>query len=629
VARDAELIALETQFVELDAPGDAPARLALLAQLAAAYARLVRRRDAGLCAIRAIWEAPAEAAPGLLEAWISRDAAVRPAALDELLAIAAPEPDDVRRVAAIAATARPAAIGDAHRVQRWLDAHDPVLDARTQWLARLGLARLAGGDPLGLAHARDRILARLAGGLSVEHELPGLLRLAERRGALGHAGDRLTRALDELAQRLGKTRRRRSITEAPAQLTGAYVQCQLAYGYARVGEPGRARERIAAAHEALAAVQGDPVHAYLAAAFTARVEQAIAGAPPEAPLPEPITAQLAALDRMARYKVDRLREASHILEPVARLDALGTFSLHHDVHGREFDAVRAIAEPRARRRAIAALVDTAENEPGERARLIDGVLDAILELGEADAVPIVQRVWPLIADVEPARRATLYAEALVVAGHFGRADLVPRGLDRLAAALPGVAGDDLARALHVSVRALRRIGLRDDVARLLADAERALPATAPDALRGRLALAAGLAYLGDTARAAPILAQAGEAISADFQALADPKRPTPTGPMRPLELTRALALAYAYMPIPSALAGIATLATYFKDVTDIFGTNSHYCLSVLHFVESLVLAITSEDLAIGEAGRRFVEDDEHLIRRRLHHDLAATQEAAR
>ena len=42
---------------------------------------------------------------------------------------------------------------------------------------------------------------------------------------------------------------------------------------------------------------------------------------------------------------------------------------------------------------------------------------------------------------------------------------------------------------------------------------------------------------------------------------------------------------------------------------------------MLNFVESLVLGITSDDLALGEAGRRFVEDDEHLIRRRLHRDL--------
>ncbi len=88
-----------------------------------------------------------------------------------------------------------------------------------------------------------------------------------------------------------------------------------------------------------------------------------------------------------------------------------------------------------------------------------------------------------------------------------------------------------------------------------------------------------------------------------------------------LEVIRALALAYAQAPLSQALAGIGELATYFKDISDSHSTNSHYCLSVLDFVESLVLGVMSDDLALGEAGRRFIEDDEHLIRRRLHRDL--------
>src|SRR6185503_7904301 len=93
-----------------------------------------------------------------------------------------------------------------------------------------------------------------------------------------------------------------------------------------------------------------------------------------------------------------------------------------------------------------------------------------------------------------------------------------------------------------------------------------------------------------------------------------------------LELTRALALAYAQAPLRNALGGIAELADQLRDITDSLGTNSHYCLSVLHFVESLVLGITSDDLALSDAARRFVEDDEHLIRRRVHRDLEALRD---
>src|SRR5207237_5617399 len=129
-----------------------------------------------------------------LDVWITSDGGLaQKGGLDRVLALAEPATDDVRAVAALVARAPyggPAAqpvTKDPHRVQRWLDDHDGDLDARTLWLSRVGLARLAGGDQLGLAHARDRILARLAGGLPVERELPAFLRFAGRTGALGNA----------------------------------------------------------------------------------------------------------------------------------------------------------------------------------------------------------------------------------------------------------------------------------------------------------------------------------------------------------------------------------------------------------------------------------------------------------
>ncbi|HEU0030181.1 MAG TPA: hypothetical protein VFQ53_06095 [Kofleriaceae bacterium] len=616
VAVDAQLAKLEADFVALDAPADAPERLELLEQLGHAYARLKRRRDAGLCFARAVWELHGAAANERLDAWIAADLGRADLAktLDGQLSNASPGQDDVRLVAAIAARAPAPVQKDPHRVVRWLDDHDGELDARTLWLARSSLARLAGGDTLGLAHARDRILARLAGGLPVERELPSFLRFAGRSGALGNAsGEHLGKALSQLAEKVTSTRRKRSPVEAPVAYTGAYVNYQLAHGFARIGQHVRARALVTEAKTALAPVATDAVHAYLSAAFEARVEQAIAGVPPETPLPEPLGAQLAALDRVARYKVDRLREASRILEPLERPDAIGAFSKRqHDSRGPEFAALRALSDSTARGKEIARLVEVASTaiEP-EKARLLDGCFDVLLELPESGAVPILARAWPMIATLPEPRRAVLYGEALVVAGHFGRTELIPKMLDALAEAIRAVPGTELARVLDQSLRALRRIGLRREIAELLADVENALD-TGTASMQGRLAVASGLAYLGDTARALPILEQAKKTLAESMTLTAR------------LELTRALAQAYAQAPINEALGAIAELAGQLRDITDSFGTNSHYCLSVLHFVESLVLGIASDDLALGEAGRRFVEDDEHLIRRRLHRDLGGS-----
>lgn len=622
---DEELAAIETEFVALDAPADAPGRIGLLARLGAAYARLGRRRDAGLCFARAAWEATAADAPARLDAWIAADlhGAAADGALARILAAAAPSSDDVRLVAAIVARATPAVTRDPHRVQRWLDDHDQELDARSLWLARSSLARLAGGDVLALAHARDRILARLAGGLPVERELPAFLRYAGRRGALGTAsGEHLRDALDELAARLAKTKRKRGPIEAPLELTMGYVGFIFAHGFARIGNPDRARAGIEASTAALADVRSDPVHAYLIAAYTARIEQAVAGDPPETPMPDAVVAQLEALDNttLDRYKADRLRESSWILEPVQRQDAILAFTRKHDSRGAEFSALRALPEVAARGKALDALVTaaaaadstaTVAEKDADRERLLSGVFEHLLELPEAIATPILVRAWPQIHALPEPRRALLYTGALVAAAHFGRAELVPELLRGLAGAIRLAVGLDLERVVQRSVRTLRRIGLRAELGELLANAQASLVAKDAQALRGRLALATGMAFLGDVERALPIFEEARAAIQ---------KAPQ-TRILERLDLLRAVALAYTQTPVATALACIADLSTQWKDITDGLGTSSHYCISVLHFVESLVLGITSDDLALGEAGRRFVEDDEHLIRRRLHRDL--------
>nr|HEX4316194.1 hypothetical protein [Kofleriaceae bacterium] len=610
---DAELAALEAAFVALDAPADAPERLVLFERLGAGYARVRRRRESALCFARAVWEVRGDAEHAKLDAWLASDLhGVAPAtALASALGQAEPQLDDVRLVAVLAARGAPAVAADPHRVTRWLDDHDGDLDARSLWLARAGLAALAGGDQLALAHARDRILARLAGGLPVERELPAFLRLAGRSGALGNAsGEQLGNALEDLVQRVARTKRKRTPVEAPVAYTNAYAGFQIAHGFARIGQHQRARQLVDESTRGLAPVHTDPVHAYLIAAFATRVDQAIAGLPPETSLGDVLEARLAAFDRVMRYKIDRLREASWILSPTERPEAIAAYASNlTDSRGAEFDALRAIHELAARAQAIGALVDKARTaDAAEQGRLVDGILDVLPELPETNAVPLLQRTVPMIANVVAAQRARLYAEALVAAGHFGRAELVRDLLEQLSLALRDVPPQDLHRVLTPSLRALRRIGLRAETAELLARAEAGMPPARGDTLRGRLAIASGLAFLGD-ARALPMLEQARRALD------------TPLIPVERLELIRSLALAYAQAPLHTALAGISDLAGQLKDITDHFGTNTHFCLSVLHVVESLVLGLASDDLALGESGRRFVEDDEHLIRRRLHRDL--------
>jgi hypothetical protein len=91
-----------------------------------------------------------------------------------------------------------------------------------------------------------------------------------------------------------------------------------------------------------------------------------------------------------------------------------------------------------------------------------------------------------------------------------------------------------------------------------------------------------------------------------------------------LQITRALSSALGHTPLDHAVPALAKLLPHFAHITDQYATTStHFCLSVVNFTESLVLGYVSDDLALGETGRRWLDEDEYLVRRRIHRDLAA------
>ena len=56
-------------------------------------------------------------------------------------------------------------------------------------------------------------------------------------------------------------------------------------------------------------------------------------------------------------------------------------------------------------------------------------------------------------------------------------------------------------------------------------------------------------------------------------------------------------------------------------IKDQLTTQSHYFLLHLNVVESVVLAVVSDDFTMGTNARRWLDDDEYLVRKRIHRDL--------
>jgi len=295
---------------------------------------------------------------------------------------------------------------------------------------------------------------------------------------------------------------------------------------------------------------------------------------------------------------------------------IGAFKRGRDVRGPELATVRGLSGL-AKTAAVEALVARVIDDDRDRDRLLEVLLAVLVELPSAQAIDMLARVHPLIESVDSSRRALRYAEALVVAGHFHRGELVRALLDQLGDALRQIEPGQLHGVLEASLRALRRTGLRDEMAELLHDAEAAIARAATDDpvrdVCARLALAGGLAFLGTTEAATATIDEGRRMLSTPM-----------TTPDR-TQVIRAVAQALAQLPLAIATTGIVDLASQLVSITDTYGTNSHYCLSVLHAVESLVGGLASDDLALGDPGRRFLEDDEHLIRRRVFRDLGAAR----
>jgi cellulose synthase operon protein C len=629
-----ELEALVTQeengFLEMEVMADSPARQHAWARLAELYARVQWPRDAGMAWAYAVWEAGIDGAGAVAQRWADTSGGK----LESLLAEKTPNVEQTRAAVShlFAQAAGGATVGRLADWTAFFDRFENDLDVRSFWLARVALSRLSGGDALGLARARDRVLARLQRGLSLDRDVPRLMRVTGVAGAGGAGTERALRVasqLEGLLKAFDETPRKRSPVEAPPHLTRAYVGLEFAWGFARLGSAERARavreqslsvlEKVSSSTDPKE--QNAPVHRYLMRAYSARIDQALEGVSPETPLGPAINGLLPTLEPFQRYKVDRLRQFSHVLEPQERLDATTDFFRAHQNQGaEELAALRGMKDAAELLKGIeerARVAADTQLPVEERARLIDGLLDFLPSVPESQALPLLQHFVSL-SDAMPARlRALLYEDALKVAGHFGRSQLVKQlvaSLGRLFGDLGAEGISELGATLVAGVRSLRRVGLREEAGELLQRASAVLKGEDTRTLIARLGLAGGLAYLGQSSQAMPIIEDAQGRLARGESGLV---------PVDRLRLTRFTARALGHLPTETALPGLLRLAQQLPWVTDAFNTNSHFCLSLVDFADALVLGHVGDDLTLNEATRRFLEEDEYLVRRRVHRDVGS------
>ena len=651
----------EGRFLAMEVPLDAEERRPLWREMASLNAALDRGSDAAVCWANALWEA-IEPPADWLDAWARAEAKASGWGLgdaqapERLMTEPKPSAAAVRALAAGLALAAcdpgrtawsPALRSRLDRVQHFLERHEAAVPVRVAWLAWSSLSRLAGGDVLALARARDRVLERLhAQGLSRDLDLPYFLRFTG-----GESGDRARLARDHLLRLHEPARAWLETGSWTGPYTGALADLIFAYGLTGLGDAEAGGQFLASGLGALP--KNDPVVSWLGKAFEYRVRQAGEGKAAAGPLPVELMTRLdvmgqsgsAAQQKQAktdRYKIDRLRKQSRILEPHEKVDPYRHWHRHLDDVTRELTTVVDLVDRGDLANRMTRLLEV--RPEGESAAIVSAdvlrtALEVSFRLGEPFARGPFARVLPAVDGLRPrlSRQADLLERAIHVAAHFDQPGHLREYVGRFEALLADAderSAADLEPLLGQAFRGLRKLGLRDETDRLLgrmaglilkgrgvgpdgalADAaERTGPGAVrwSRSLRLLLHVAAGWHHLGQPDRARPVLDEARTLLI--------------QGDLPPLDQT-ALAVAYAgslgQAPPADALPRLAELCGRLERIHDTYTVVSHYSAARLALIETIVLTLASDDFLLGESGRRWLEDDEYFVRRRIHREVRA------
>ncbi|MFO0550725.1 MAG: hypothetical protein U0271_20190 [Polyangiaceae bacterium] len=566
--------------------------------LGRAYATAGRTHDAAACFARVVCDAQGELANTAAAAWTElRESPQREAGL----LIAAGIFGDRRALRGTTAATLVTALDTAG---------DGLLDVRAAWLAREAQARLASHDVLGLARARDRALARLERGLSIGRDFPRFVRLAGARGL----GER-ARALESALTMFERTKRPKSPLEADPTRTLAYVRLVVACSLARLGEAARAT----ALGEAPPFAKDDAVHTWLTSALRVRLEQALEGASDHTPLGAELAAAYGALGRLDRYKVDRVRQASRILEPDPTSAPFTTFGENRSDELAALVAKLAAATLPSEAAAVleGALANLEALPPPQRAERVRAAALALLHAPRSVATARARAVTDAARALPSDQRGRALAVAAEIASALDEDEAAAIAVDGLLelceSGEPGTTGA-VARELSRLASVIARAGRAEVVvARLGAVIDR-VAREGPRAIEGWLALVSAVVALGNDAPAAAAVKSALTAAEAVGIPLAERIR-----------ITRGAASIAATV---GDFASVTAASGLWKSATDSYNTNTHLCLSAVEIADAIAWSLAPRGAS--DRARSLAEDDERTVRRRIfEREAAFTAEAAR
>jgi cellulose synthase operon protein C len=619
-------------------------------EFADAFAEANDPAEAAICRLNALWDQEKPEPNGVRDWLLAEASQAGWSVLDIRIGDwlnEEPRPPRIRAVAAYAVWATlqeplPATFTQhLPAVQSYLEANENELPLRAAWLARTALARLTRGDVLALAQTRDRLLSRLhRDGQSLDLDMPAFIRFGESNDA-----DRLDlvrkwlidkqRLIHQWIERLGPDSAASGTSigpfglEAEVRGTQGYADLMLAWALARLGEKiegARLRDRAW-----LTLGDTDAIHTWLKLAFDFRIRQAREGRTSGGALPNELLSRLEAMPDYDRYRVDRLRQHSRILDSTEHINAFWASTLRHYRHWDEWRK-KLIDLPSLAPAPLNDCVKQLLAKSAAENKVLPVVMFYLLDVGgrlDRDlGEQVLQRV-PTALDLlseTSAMRLRLLEKSLLFAASFDRPSAVQPLVQRFVGfverqrGLP--ASERLEGLTSQTFRCLRRLGLKREAYDILGqvhvyltggqdipEVKKRRPDDWPGLMRTLLHIASAYNYCGQEDLGFRII----DPISKDLF----------DGSMSTTERT-ALALTYASvlgnLKVPVALGRFTELFQRLKEIS-VNGWNSHYTRQPLELIDTVLLAIVSDDFTLGPAIRGWLDDDEYLVRQRIHKDL--------
>lgn len=621
------LAELETRFLESGPWQESEPEADTWRALAECNMRLNQWSDAALCWTHCLWTAPQSPAPADAEGWSSVRFSDAPVEIDRILNSELATVAELQSVAArlfqlfstpqSAVELSPEAIPG---LQAGLVRHEGKLPLQARWLAWTALAHLSGHDALMLARARDRLLSDLHDrGLQHDRDVPAFLTRTSAEEPVDARPHSVLEATHEILAAWSA-----ADVHAVADTTGRYIDLIFAYGLATQRQPALTDQLLQQATAAL--TNGDPVHAWLLRAYTDRIQSALNGQLQPLATSDELLRQFDELSRMDRYKIDRLRQHSRILEPTDTVDPFARWQRSfRDKLSQQLAELQLHSEPETQAQQLAGLLDDASTTVPQRIRIVSLGLQLAPRLGEQLATRLLQAAEAILQLAEsPVDRVLLVSRSIETAGHFGQTQHVQNCIERaqsiLADELGGLDQESLSvQLISSTLRTLLRVGMRREVMELLETLDQRFPI--PEitdelspadcgALSLRLWIAAGWIFVDRGGRATAVLDSAEACLRS---------RNISTSQQTDLLCTYISTLCEAGSEW--AVQRIGELFDERLVVRDRLATKTHFSLTHIRIAETAVRGLGSQDTCLHPQLQNWLEADEFWLRRRVHDDL--------